>query len=144
MAIHRLKPPADLDIEAAFYFHEIVQSLPPGHFIPCDIRTLCAHCHALVALDRANAGIALDGEVQSDRYGILKATPWVAIRAQALGSIASLAVKLRLTPSSRQRMQEIKEQLRTQKGRRQASVTEQEEQEGGSGLAGLTFQQPKH
>lgn len=138
----KLQPPAGLVPEVEQYFRDIVNSAPSDHFFPFDITPLVVYCEALHAKDRAERGIDMDSEVQTDRFGKIVATPWVAMRTSAWQTIASLAVKLRLTPSSRHRIEDDLKKPRT-KGEAAARSARQQENQG-DGLAGLTFQPGGH
>lgn len=92
------EPPAGLGAAAAELWTSIVRSLPADFFRPADLPLLEAYC---VAADRKRQ---IDGHVSRDGL-ILDALPHPGLRMSRdeAGIMATLAVKLRLCPSSRTR-----------------------------------------
>src|SRR5262245_45007785 len=85
---HRLRPPPDLDPEAAATFKQLVASLPASHFAPSDAPLLGVYCTVLTVSCRSAAGIGKDPAA-------------LATWEKATRLVAQLAPKLRLCPSSR-------------------------------------------
>jgi hypothetical protein len=90
-----LEPRAELDPKVAEVFRELVASVAPGHFQPCDRPVVEALATAIYIARQAQDGLA--------------AADWGTTRGQALArllreqskAISMMATRLRLTPQSR-------------------------------------------
>jgi phage terminase small subunit len=91
----RLKPPCGLGGVEAQIFRETVASVPPEHFQAEDLPLLEAYSRA-AALERRAAE-----ELQSCAVVGGQPSPWLAVHASAVRSLAALATKLRLGPRAR-------------------------------------------
>jgi phage terminase small subunit len=94
----RIEPPAELgegSIEREI-FRQTVASVPPAHFQPEDLTLLAAYCRAAALERRASDELAARGIV-GDR-----ASPWLAVYAEAVRAVSTLTVRLRLGPKARQ------------------------------------------
>lgn len=92
----RLRPPADLDASERQIFLDIVGTTAADHFRPSDSLLLSAYCRAVVREREASEQLA-QGVVSIDN----KLSSWVAVQAQALKQVLSLARLLKLTPLAR-------------------------------------------
>jgi phage terminase small subunit len=91
-----LRPPSDLSAPARAVFDEIAASVPDDFFRASDFPLLRAYCEAGGLASAAAAEIAANGAVVDGRT-----SPWVKILETAHRSMGSLALRLRLCPSSR-------------------------------------------
>lgn len=99
----RLAPHADLTTKGKKFWTAIVNSLPPDYFRPADVPLLYAYCAATEIKEQADMAVR--------RNGILingKANPAIKVGNQQGQLLASLAVKLRLCPSTRLRASSAK------------------------------------
>lgn len=97
----RLAAPVHLTPEQARGWREIVDSLPGDYFRPGDVPLLAAFCVAAGLYKQATAAVADDGMVMTADKGRLYAHPGVSVMQNMAGSMAQMAVKLRLCPSAR-------------------------------------------
>jgi phage terminase small subunit len=96
---NRLRPPDALPDAAKRHFTQLVVAMPVGHFRPGDLSYLCRWA-ALSALaeqaefemSQPNGIVAPDGKLSA----------WVTAHATAVKNLNALALRLRLTPQSRQ------------------------------------------
>lgn len=91
-----LRPPSDLSPAGLAVWEEIAGCVPPGHFRVSDFSLLRAYCEAAGLAGIAAGELAADGAVVDGRV-----SPWVGVLERAHRSMASLALRLRLCPSSR-------------------------------------------
>jgi phage terminase small subunit len=92
-----LEPPSDFgegSIERAI-FVETVMSVPDGHLAPEDRVLLAAYCRASALARRASEELATSAVAGS------MPSPWLAVHASAVRSMALLSTRLRLGPRSR-------------------------------------------
>jgi hypothetical protein len=93
----RLSPSSDLTEAERQIFTDIVLSVRPSHFMPCDRPLLAAYARA-IALERLASGeLARAGYVEENG----KPSPWLAILQQASKSMLALSIRLRLSPQGR-------------------------------------------
>ncbi len=92
----RLTPPTGLKKPARAVFKQIVASCQPEHFNPADLPLLERYCEAIVLASQASH--------QLSREPVLggKVSPWLVVLEKAERSMATLALRLRLCPQSRQ------------------------------------------
>jgi hypothetical protein len=76
-------------------FVETVLSVPPEHFAPEDRVLLSEYCSAAAMAKRASEELAVSAVAGA------MPSPWLAVHASAVRSMATLAVRLRLGPRSR-------------------------------------------
>jgi phage terminase small subunit len=92
-----LEPPADFtagSIERAIWV-ETTLAVPPEHFSPEDFVLLAEYCRAAAMARRASEELAAGAVAGS------MPSPWLAVHASAVRSLATLSVRLRLGPRSR-------------------------------------------
>ena len=88
----RLKPPEELSEGARAEFLRVVACEKPTHFIPSDLSLLCQYCEAAALAGRAIVRLQNDA-----------ADPqWLNKWATAVRTMKDLAMRLRLSPQSRQ------------------------------------------
>lgn len=97
----RMEPPEFLTDAEAAEWRDIVSSLPADYFRPSDVALLAAFCTASAVYKQARALIAEKGLVIADERGKLTANPASQILTAQASSMAQMAGKLRLCPSSR-------------------------------------------
>jgi P27 family predicted phage terminase small subunit len=96
-----MEPPEFLGEAEAAEWREIVQSMPADYFRPSDAPLLAAFCMASAIYKQAGALIAEKGLIISDPSGRQMANPASAVLTAQASSMAQMAGKLRLCPSSR-------------------------------------------
>ncbi len=83
-------------------FRSVVDWVVEGHFVPGDTILLERYAVAIVMAREADAEIKTHGAViGSMKTGQPLVNPWISVRATQEKIIASLTVKLRLSPQSR-------------------------------------------
>ena len=92
----RLIAPTDLSAAAAKIWQSIVASTSPEHFRTSDVPLLKTFVEASALADRARAALVEDGPILEG-----KVSPWLKVQEASVRSQATLAVRLRLCPSSR-------------------------------------------
>jgi len=97
----RIEPPDHLNESQADEWHQIVSSLPADYFRPGDVPLLAAFCTASAFYKEAQRLMQEQGLVLIDDRGISRAHPASQILTAQASSMAQMAVKLRLCPSSR-------------------------------------------
>jgi P27 family predicted phage terminase small subunit len=98
----RLKAPPHLPAAARAIWRELVGAFPPDYFRASD-RALLA-CYVCVAANAAEASRILAEEGLTYMLGTRRLQhPAVAVRSSCVASMSTLAVKLRLSASSRMR-----------------------------------------
>jgi phage terminase small subunit len=95
-AAPRLQPSSDLSPEAAAIFRQLVTQAPRDHFRVTDAPVLEAYCVAVLQSRHAARELA-DGVMTAPA-----ARTWLRIQTTADKTIASLSMRLRLCPQSRQ------------------------------------------
>jgi 5-methylcytosine-specific restriction protein A len=89
----RLEPPRSLSVAERKVFVDLVASVVPEHFVPCDLPLVCAYVRA-IALEELAA-------VQ------LRKTPtdsrWLAVWEKSTRALVALSLRLRLSPQARVR-----------------------------------------
>lgn len=99
----RVQPPATLDKQERSLWQQITASLPPGHFAPSDVPLLLAYVTAASLKAEADELVRREGMIVGG-----KAHPACKIAKLQAGLLASLAVKLKLCPSTRIRADSAK------------------------------------
>jgi hypothetical protein len=99
----RLSPPATLGTAEKRLFISIVGSCPAAHFRPSDQPLLCQYVMACVAAEHAAAKLAETGGPVSGG----EVNPWHRVHERAVRLMSILAMRLRLTPSSRMRPETV-------------------------------------
>lgn len=94
----RVPPPANLSKSEKEFWLSIVNSLAPDYFRPSDVPLLHAYVGASSMAAEATKAIHRDGIIIDG-----KVNPAVKVAKLQAGLLASLAVKLRLCPSTRMR-----------------------------------------
>lgn len=97
----RLPAPEHLTPEQREEWVSIVDSLAADYFRPGDVALLAAFCTANALYKKTAARVEADGGILTDDKGRLYAHPGAQVMAVQAGSMAQMAVKLRLCPSSR-------------------------------------------
>lgn len=97
----RLPAPEHLTAEQAAEWTAIIDSLPGDYFRPGDVPLLAAFCTASALYKEATARVREDGMVITLDNGRMAAHPAVSVMQQMGGTLAQMAVKLRLCPSAR-------------------------------------------
>lgn len=97
----RMNAPAYLSDAEAAEWTEIVSSLPADYFRPSDIPLLSALCTASALHKQARAFIEEKGLITVDDHGVCRPNPASQILTAQASSMAQMAGKLRLCPSSR-------------------------------------------
>lgn len=98
IGLRQLEPPAEFtegSMERAI-FKATIASVPSNHFQPEDTVLLAAYCRAASLERRASEELAAGGIV-GDR-----ASPWLAVYAEAVRALSTLTIRLRLGPKARQ------------------------------------------
>ena len=91
------KPPPALPRAARALWRAVMDSTPEDQWRPGDLPLLAAYCRIAVLASEAIAHLEQDGQV--DAGG--KVSPWVKVSSDHGKTLAALASKLRLAPSSR-------------------------------------------
>lgn len=108
----RMQPPDDMNAGERAEWLSIVDSLPPDYFRPADVALLATFCTARAFCKEAARqmkadGIVLKGPPKMNKDGDVVghdrdyAHPAAGILAANASALATMAVKLRLCPSSR-------------------------------------------
>lgn len=106
-SLRRLVAPPHLTKIQREFFDDIVRSLPSDYFLPSDVPLLCAYCAACDLYQEALAHINEHGQVIEPGInddgipGRMYANPSVGLASRHASTMQSLAVRLRLNPSSR-------------------------------------------
>lgn len=91
------KPPAGLPRAAGALWRRIMATTPEDQWRPGDLPLLALFCRVSLLAGEAVAHLETDGQV--DAAG--KVSPWVKVSSDHGKTLAALASKLRLAPSSR-------------------------------------------
>jgi P27 family predicted phage terminase small subunit len=91
-----LKPPSTLSTAAAAVWREIIAATPANHLRASDTPLLRAYCEACALADQAADQLRKRGPVVKGRT-----SPWLVVMEKAHRAQSSLALRLRLCPSSR-------------------------------------------
>ena len=77
-------------------FVDLVAGIDRKHFRPSDTLLLCRYCEACVLAEQAarelRAGAVING----------RPSPWLVVQEKAVRAVIALAMRLRLSPQSRQ------------------------------------------
>jgi hypothetical protein len=92
----RLAPSPDAPDAVVAVFGEIVAATPDGHFRASDAPLIQGYAEAIVLARQAAAALAREGPVIGGR-----ASPWIVVQEKAHRSLASLSMRLRLSPQHR-------------------------------------------
>ncbi len=99
----KIKPPNDLTPEAKKVWVKLVNSVPNEQFTESDYPVLATYCEVYATMRNALNMLLIEGYVLEDRWGKPFKNPWAAIANECAGKIPTLAMKLRLSPSSRKK-----------------------------------------
>ena len=105
----KVSPPKELSSAAKKYWNRIVSSVPNEQFTNSDFAILAAYCHNYALLIKAQDMLEVEGEVLKDSNDKAYKNPWFVILQEVSGKIATIATKIRLCPSARQRSEGTKE-----------------------------------
>jgi hypothetical protein len=101
----RLQPPDRLSDDARRCFADLIGSMASGHFKASDLPLICRWAEtaaiaerAAVALERPDTLVTPDGRV----------SPWFTVHQACTKTLSGLALRLRLGPQSRMRIQSKK------------------------------------
>lgn len=97
----RVAPPAGLTKEELKEWNDIVQSLPADYFRPADIPLLSTFCTASAFYKQCKRIVDEEGLILTNERGNSYKNPATDIMQSQAATMAQLAVKLRLCPSSR-------------------------------------------
>ncbi len=92
----RLLAPPSLKRPARAVFEQIVAASQPEHFLQSDLPLLVRYCEAVVLAAQASHNLARE-PVQG-----AKINPWLIVLEKADRALATLALRLRICPQSRQ------------------------------------------
>jgi hypothetical protein len=102
--VPRLSPPSTLGTAERRLFIALVGSCPAAHFRESDQPLLCQYVMACVAAEHASSKLAeTGGPVGGDG----EINPWFKVHERAVRMMSVLAMRLRLTPSSRTRPETV-------------------------------------
>jgi P27 family predicted phage terminase small subunit len=104
----RMRAPDHLNYAQAEEWQAIVDSLPADYFRPADAPLLAAYCISSSFHKQAAKDLETNGFYERSESGRCFPNPASAIMNSAACSMAQLAVKLRLCPSSRYSDQKAK------------------------------------
>lgn len=105
----KVLPPEDMSKASKGAWEKLVNSVPNDHFNDADFVVLRAYCEAYSDMVDASTWMEVEGKVLFDGNSKSYINPWFTIYQQSSNKIASLAIKLRLCPSARQRIDATKE-----------------------------------
>jgi phage terminase small subunit len=92
---HRLAAPPELAGVEAEVFRSTVAAVSPSHFTGEDMPLLAAYCRACALERRASEELAVAATVGATP------SPWLAVHASAVRTLALLSTRLRIGPRSR-------------------------------------------
>src|SRR6516162_5937532 len=92
----RLRAPAELSAEERAVYSRIVGSADPQAFVESDLPLLVAYCQAVAQNQRAARGLNEGGDVVDG-----KPSPWLIVQREARHSMATLSLRLRISPQAR-------------------------------------------
>lgn len=100
---HKEKPlaPAYLTPGATLVWYEIMEAVLADHFQPEDYRALAAYCEACALLERMASDADTEPFTVTDDHGVVKVNPFHTLFKNTTSSIAGLAMRLKLVPSTR-------------------------------------------
>ena len=90
-----LRPPGGLSPSARLIWNQLTESVPASHFRPGDVPLLRSYCESSALADRAAAALAKAPAPNG------RPSPWLLLWEKSTRAQASLAIRLRLCPSSR-------------------------------------------
>ncbi len=93
---HRLTPPATLRKPAQAVFQQIVGSCQSEHFTKADLPLLERYCETVVLAAQASHNLAREPVLGA------KINPWLIVLEKADRALATLALRLRICPQSRE------------------------------------------
>jgi hypothetical protein len=96
---NRLRPPESLPDAARRHFIDLVTAMPAGHFKPGDLSYLCRWAALSALAEQAEFEMSQPGGIVAPDG---KLSAWVTAHATAVKNMNALALRLRLTPQSRQ------------------------------------------
>ena len=87
-------PQPGMTKNAQAVWHRIVKSFPKDHFRPYQYDLLRAYCEASMSHKKAIKELAKNGEVITQKNGVMKSSPWNEVVSKNAAILASLSVKL--------------------------------------------------
>src|SRR5262245_11334118 len=96
---NRLHPPDALPDAAKRHFIALVTAMPAGHFKPGDLSYLCRWAALSALAEQAEFAMSQPGGIVGADG---KLSAWVTAHATAVKNLNALALRLRITPQSRQ------------------------------------------
>jgi hypothetical protein len=87
----RLNPPSTLSEPERRAFLDLVASVVPEHFVPCDLPLVCAYVRAIALEERAAVQLR---KTATD-------SKWLAVWEKAQRAMVALSLRLRLSPQAR-------------------------------------------
>lgn len=105
----KVKPPSDLSVMAKKVWEQIINTTPNEQFTDSDFPVLVTYCEVYATMRTALDMMHIEGEVLQDRWGKGYKNPWFSIAQESASKIPMLAMKLRLSPSSRKKGEVTKE-----------------------------------
>ncbi|MFK7844687.1 MAG: P27 family phage terminase small subunit [Rhodothermales bacterium] len=97
----RLSPPSDLDPAESEIWLMVVDACSAEHFKQSDIPLMVSYCQAYVQLQRAAKQLKSEPLVIPTDGGSTKVNPIVSVHKSLSGTVSNLAMRLRLSPSTR-------------------------------------------
>lgn len=105
----KVAPPDDISPQALIVWNRIIETTPNEQFTDSDFPVLVTYCEVYATMRKAMDFMHWEGEVLMDRFDKPFKNPWFSIAQEAAGKIPTLAMKLRLSPSSRKKGEVTKE-----------------------------------
>jgi phage terminase small subunit len=90
----------ELTGKAAKTFINIVAACKPTHFQPQDEALLVEYARAVALADEAAGELRINGAVVIGSRGP-QVSPWIVVQEKALKAMATLALRLRISPQAR-------------------------------------------
>ena len=100
-ARQRILPPDGMTEMERQVWHRVVQACSAEHFIEADIPLLMGYCQAFVQQQRAIDTMKHEPQVIMADNGKVAAHPIIGIHKSLSGTVSNLAMRLRLSPSTR-------------------------------------------
>ena len=98
-----VKPPSDLSAPAKKIWRKLIATTPNEQFTDSDFPLLATYCEVYATMRKSLDMMHKEGEVMEDRWGKSFKNPWFSISQESASKIPVLAMKLRLSPSSRKK-----------------------------------------
>jgi phage terminase small subunit len=91
-----LRPPPDLTDDEKQIFVAIVAATDAKHFVASDLPLLASYCVAICQERTAHQHLRVEGYVLAGRP-----SPWITVQEKSYRQMASLSMRLRLSPQGR-------------------------------------------